>query len=324
MIWVLFGAMLLAAALFVAWPMYRRERRLSAGLAFGVAIVLFLSAGLYARLGVPVPPEAPGSIDDMLASLERRLADEPGNIAGWKLLGRSHGHLGNWNEAVRAYERAAELESRSNPATLADLGEALLNAEPESISGRAGQLFESALALAPANPKALFYGGIAALERGDAALAADRWEALLAQGAPPEVEAILRERVAAWRAAAGGPAQAGPVVEVEVALSPDAAAAVAPDTTVYIIARDPAQPSPPIAAVRRRASELPATVPLGDGDSMIPGRVLSAYHRLEIVARASLSGEPAEQPGDWYGRETVSREASGTAAVEVVIGQRVE
>lgn len=323
MIWILFGAMLLAAALFVAWPLYRRERRLSGGLLAGVAVVLVLSALLYGRLGVPVPPDASASVAEMLASLEQRLVEEPGNLAGWKLLARSQMELGNWDEAVRAYERAVELESSADPQTLADLGEAVLNASPESITGRAGQLFDSALALAPANPKALFYGGIAALERGNEALAADRWEALLAQGPPPEIEAILRDRIAAWRGAEGTAAEPSAVVRVGVALSPDAGAAVGPDATVYIIARDPAQPSPPIAAVRRKVSELPLTVALGDGDSMMPGRRLSSFERLEIVARASLSGQPNEQSGDWYGRQTVSRN-DGAAAVEIVIGQRVD
>ncbi|HZD53493.1 MAG TPA: tetratricopeptide repeat protein, partial [Woeseiaceae bacterium] len=111
MIWLLFGIMLLAAALFVGWPLYRRERRLSAPLIGSVMVVLALSAVLYARVGRPVPPEQPASIDEMMASLEQRLAREPENLDGWKLLGRSHMQLGNYAEAVRAYERAVELES---------------------------------------------------------------------------------------------------------------------------------------------------------------------------------------------------------------------
>lgn len=322
MIWFLFGVMLLAAALFVAWPLWRREQRLSPELTGSVAVVLALSAGLYAYLGTPVPPTT--GIDAMMASLEQRLAERPENLDGWKLLARSHMQLGNYGEAIRAYERAVELESASNPQTLANLGEAVLNGEPESITGRAGELFENALALAPGNPKALFYGGIAALERGDSALAADRWEALLAQSPPPEIEAILRERVAVWRG--GTPdTSAGSVVQVDVSLSADADAAVGPEATVYIIARDPAQPSPPIAAVRRKASELPLTVALGDGDSMIPGRLLSSYERLEIVARASLSGNPMAQSGDWYGQQTVTAGASeGGTGVAILIERRVE
>ena len=320
MIWLLFGVMLLAAVLCVAWPLYRHERRLSPGLLAGVGTVLVVSAAVYSVVGTPVPPETP-DIGEMMASLEARLAEHPDDLDGWKMLGRSFMHLENYPEAVRAFERAVALEGSGNAQTLVSLGEAVLGSDREALAGRAGQLFENAVAVEPGNPRALFYAGMAAAARGDTALAADRWEALLAQSPPPEIQAILRERVAAWRGegseAAGSPGQ--PVVQVGVSLSDDARAAIGPDATVYIIARDPAQPSPPIAAVRRKVSELPLTVALGDADSMIPGRLLSSFESLEIVARASRSGQPMEQAGDWYGQQTIA--AGGT--VQIRIEQKV-
>ena len=321
MIWFLFGAMLLAAALCVAWPLYRQDRRLSAGLVAAVGTVLVVSAAVYSVLGTPVPPETP-DVGEMLASLEARLAEQPDDVDGWKMLGRSYMHLENYPGAVRAFTRAVELEGSANAQTLVSLGEALLGTDREALTGNAGQLFENAVAIAPNDQRALFYAGMAAAARGDTSLAADRWEALLAQSPPPEVRAILEARVAAWRGTgleAEGSA-GSPIVQVDVSLSEDARAAVGPDATVYIIARDPAQPSPPIAAVRRKASELPMTVALGDADSMIPGRLLSSFENLEIVARASLSGQPLEQSGDWYGRQTTA--AGGT--VQIRIEQKVQ
>lgn len=327
MIWLLFGAMLLAAALCIAWPLYRHDRRLSPGLAAGVGTVLVVSAAVYSLVGTPVPPETP-DVGEMLASLEARLAEQPEDVDGWKMLGRSYMHLENYPGAVRAFTRAVELEGSANPQTLVSLGEAMLGTDRDALTGQAGQLFENAVAVAPQDQKALFYAGMAAAARGDTSLAADRWEALLAQSPPPEVQAILEERVAAWRgegAAAGGSTAAGvsagrPVVQVDVSLSDDARAAVGPDATVYIIARDPAQPSPPVAAVRRKASELPLMVAMGDADSMIPGRLLSSFDRLEIVARASLSGQPVAQSGDWYGQQTIT--AGDT--VQIRIEQKVQ
>lgn len=318
MIWFLFGVMLLAAALCVAWPLYRRERRLSSpGLLTGVGTVLVVSAVVYSLVGTPVPPETP-DIGEMMASLEARLAEHPDDLDGWKMLGRSYMHLENYPEAVRAFERAAELEGSNNAQTLVSLGEAVLGTDRNALIGRAGQLFENAAAIGPDNPRALFYAGMAAAARGNTSLAADRWEALLAQSPPPEIEAIIRERIAVWRGAGSGAAAEAPaesVVRVDVSLSDDARAAIGPDATVYIIARDPAQPSPPIAAVRRKASELPLTVPLGDADSMIPGRLLSSFEQVEIVARASLSGQPLAQAGDWYGQQTIA--AGGTVQIRI-------
>ncbi len=321
MIWLLFGVMLLAAALCVAWPLYRHERRLSPALLTGVGTVLLVSSLVYSTVGTPVPPEAP-DVGKMVASLEARLAEHPDDLDGWKMLGRSYLHLEDYPPAVHAFERAVELEGATNAQTLVSLGEAVLGTDGDALTGRAGQLFENAVAIGPDNPRALFYSGMAAAMRGETPLAADRWEALLAQGPPPEIEAILRERIAVWRGEAGDAtagAPAGPVVRVDVSLSDDARAAIGPDATVFIIARDPAQPSPPIAAVRRKASELPLTVALGDGDSMIPGRLLSSFEQVEIVARASLSGEPRATTGDWYGQRTI---AAGDT-VQIRIEQKV-
>ena len=73
------------------------------------------------------------------------------------------------------------------------------------------------------------------------------------------------------------------------------------EATVFIIARDPAQPVPPIAVTRRRLSELPTAVELSDRESMVPGRDLSGFPEIELVARVSRSGQPNQQPGDWFG-----------------------
>ena len=93
------------------------------------------------------------------------------------------------------------------------------------------------------------------------------------------------------------------------------------DATVFIIARDPGQPSPPLAAVRRRVSELPAVIEIGDADAMIPGRVPSGYQSIEILARVSMSGQPIAQPGDWFGQQVI--ETSAAEEVQIVIDSQV-
>ena len=335
MFWLISGVMLAAAALFVAVPLYRREKKLSATSVASVVLVTALSAALYSQIGTPgldsgrgesVAGEAP-DIQQMVNSLAARLQENPEDLAGWKMLGRSYLQLQNFPGAVAAFEKAVEMESAQNGQTLADLGEAVLMTDQSTLLGRAGQLFENALALTPDNPKALFYSGMAAVQRGDNALAAERWEALLATSPPENVQNILRQRIAELRGETQAPVapvaveQPGAVVDVVVSLGSAATQANLPDTTVFIIARDPNQPSPPIAAVRRRLSELPATIAIGDSDAMIPGRVPSGFAKLEIVARVSLSGQPVAQPGDWYGQQQVTTATSDT--VEIVINQQV-
>lgn len=328
MIWIALGLMLLVATLVVAWPMYRRQRRLTPPIVGSVVTILAVSAVVYTQIGTPVPPDMPASIDAMVASLAERLKRNPDDVDGWTMLGRSYTQLQRYEEAEAAFQRAVDLESGGNAQTLADLGEAMLLNEGGRLTERAGQLFDNAVALEPNNPKALFYGGIAAIERGNRALAADRWEALLALSPPPEIRDILQQRVAEWRGATpttqptSEVAPNGAIISARVSLSDEAAAVVAADATVFIIARDPEQPAPPVAVARRKVSELPAVVTLDDGDAMIPGRQLSAFASLEVLARVSMSGEPTAQAGDWYGDGLVT--VAEGAAVDIVIGQQVK
>jgi len=318
--------MLLAGALFVCWPLYRHRQRLTPGLALGAIGVLSLSAILYTAIGSPGTPSGPAgpgalpSIDDMVTSLSERLEKNPEDVEGWKMLGRSYVQMSRFDDAIAAFEQALARGSSTDAEALADLAEAVIMKQEGSTEGRAGDLVESALAAAPGNSKALFYGGMAAIQRNDPSLAADRWEALLSLAPPEEIRPVLQQRIAEWRGAAGGAPPAR--VSVNVTLSEAARASLDDSVTVFIIARDPSRPGPPVAAERRKAGELPATIELTDADAMIPGRGLSQFPRLEIVARASLSGQPAEQPGDWFGSAAI--DVGPNSTVDVEIGERVQ
>lgn len=334
MFWIIIGLMLAVAVLFVALPLYRAEKKLSATTLAAVIVIAAVSATVYSQIGSPgahpaIKQEQLPGVDEMVGTLAARLEENPDDLAGWKLLGRSYMQLGNAPEAVTAFEKAVELESAKDGETLAELGEAVLLSDGRTLNSRAGQLFENALALSPNNPKALFYSGLAAVERGDAELGAERWEALLATSPPPNVADILRQRIAEIRGTEvpltpePAPAQADVASGITASLSLGQAAAAAdlPDSTVFVIVRDPDQPAPPIAAVRRRLAELPDTVTIGDSDAMIPGRVPSAFARLEIIARVSLTGQPMAQSGDWFG--SVIIDTASTRAVDISINEQV-
>ncbi len=331
-LWLFISAMCLVATLFVAWPLYRRQQRLSFLIAGCVAVIVAISLGLYAFQGRPGLPSGAGSdeapdIEAMVSSLATRLENDPDDLNGWKMLGRSYMTLQNFAAAVDAYERAVEIEESQVAQTLVDLGAALLARDNTGIQGRTSALFESALALDPNNPNALFYGGIAALNRGDTDLAASRWEILLGLNPPEEIRGILEQRVAEWRGqplpAAQAPqaAQPGPVVSVDITVAAAISGSLPADASVFIIARDPAQPSPPIAVTRRQLSELPAVVTLGDSESMIPGRNLSGFAEFEVIARVSVSGQPIAQSGDWFATAIV-KPAEGNE-VSLLIEQQV-
>jgi len=346
MLWLALGVMSFAGVVFAVWPFLRENSRNFTVVAGAVLFVVVSSAGLYAKLGSPgVQNErlthggGPGAdMLEVVKGLAKRLEDNPDDVGGWRMLGRSYMSLNDHRQAVAAFERVVELEGGQNAQGLVELGEAVIAAEGgQTMPPRAISLFENALAVQPNSQAALFWSGLGAFNRGDTDAAADRWERLLATNPPPEIRDVIQQRVAEWRGEAPPatasteqpqPAQATPepapaplaegaIVSANIALSDAARSALPQDAIVFVIARDPAQPSPPIAVTRRRLAELPAVVHLGDQESMVPGRELSGFEEFELVARVSLTGQPVSQPGDWFGSVIVKPAENGSIALSI-------
>jgi cytochrome c-type biogenesis protein CcmH len=341
--WIIAILLCLAAIGFAIWPLWRNTQRLTPLVASVIVFTVALSAALYDRVGSPGVPsgrsgamagneDLPG-MNEAIASLEERLAKNPDDIPGWKMLGRTHMTMNNFDGAIAAFEQAMELENGQVPQTLVDLALAIANSEGAALqAGRAVDLFDSALKLDPNNQPALFYSGMAAARRGETDKAATLWERLLTLNPPDEVRGILEQNIAEWRgeappAASGAMAPVAAdvpddaVVSARVSLSAAATAAITANANVFIIARDPAAPSPPIAVARRTVSELPAVVSLTDAQSMVEGRNLSAFAEVEILARVSLSGGPAASSGDWFGSMLVR--PAENKSVSLTIDQQV-
>lgn len=328
MLWALLALMCLVAIAFAIWPLlkYLPRRTLLAGIS--IVFITASAAGLYNAVGSPHATSGASQMPDvnqMVTSLAERLQGQPDDVKGWKMLGRSYMTMGNYDEAARAFDRAVQLESAQNAQTLVALGIALTEGNGRQITSQAVSVFENALRLEPNNPEALFWGGLGAFNSGNSALAADRWELLLETNPPAEVRNIVHQRIAEWRGEVLPADAAAPppiVVTAKVSLSDEAKAALPKDASIFIIARDPAQPSPPIAVTRRSLSELPLLVELGDRESMIPGRNLSAFVEFEMVARVSVSGNPAARSGDWFASSLVRPAES--RQVELSIDEQVQ
>ena len=345
--WTILIVLCLLAVAFAAWPLYRESHRLTPGVATVIVFVVAMSAIMYDQIGSPGVPsgrsgagvggsdaELPG-MDEAVASLRQRLEANPEDIAGWKMLGRTQMAMQDFVGAVETYEHTMQLEEGKDAQTLVDLAVALLNRDGTAIEGRPETLLDNALALDPNNPAALFYSGFAAANRGDTETAAARWELLLGLNPPDNIRGILEQRLAEWRGeampaqpamppAAAAATESVPddaVISATVSLSAEALAAITTDANVFVIARDPAAPSPPIAVSRHRLSELPMLVSLTDAQSMVAGRNLSAFAEIELLARVSLSGSPAAASGDWFGSMIV-RPAQNNS-VSLTISQQV-
>jgi cytochrome c-type biogenesis protein CcmH len=329
------------AAAVVAVPLIRDKKNRLVGAVAALAMA-GAAAGLYplwsnwdwhapaqAQAMTPAP-----EVVAMVAKLETHLREDPSDLAGWLMLGRSYLALQRMDDAVNAYDRAHRLDAKSVEASLG-LGEAISLRAGGQISPPAMQLFEDALNLAPNNPKALLYGGFAAATRGDNALARSRWQALKELHPPPQIEQMLDARIASLGPAAesgtnalaagtsaSSEGSAAPLVTVNIHIAPALKSRLKPETPLFVFAREPDAKGPPLAAKRLTSDAIGTQVLLSAADSMMPGRVLVTGQRVSVTARVSFSGRPVPATGDLYGE--LSYEVGHDGPLDLIIDRVAE
>ncbi|HEY6641204.1 c-type cytochrome biogenesis protein CcmI/CycH [Povalibacter sp.] len=343
------AAMLLVTLVWTTLPLWRvrpsvdavatrSERRVSSVVV--VLAVTGLAAGLYAYLSnwdwspdeTAVAQNA--QVDSMLAQLESKLTANPQDLQGWLLLGRSYTSLQQFARAAQAYQRAYDLSKGEDIEAIVGLGEALALLDQSALGGRAGDLFNEALRRAPDHPKALWYGSIAALQAGDLKLGRDRMQAMLAHEPPPQLRTILEQQIQDLNQQLGDAGEggstiaAGPAVaakhsiQVAVSIAPAIQQQLKGPTPLFVLARDPTAPGPPLAVQRRTSADAPLTIELSEADAMMPTRTLASASRVQVVARLSLSGAPQERSGDFYG-EADYEFGKDTGTLRIVIDRTV-
>ncbi len=308
----------LAAILLVSVPLLRGKTTAPWAALASVIVLLAGSVALYATWSNWTWPteRAAQSPAEMVAKLARRLEREPDDLAGWLQLARSYVVMGQPSLALRAYGRADHLAGGKNAEALIGIAEILTVQDDKALTGAAGDLFERALAIDPKAGKALFFGAVAAMRRGELPVARERFATLLSLDPPAEVRPLIEQQVAALdRAIAAGPASGDAAVRVTVKLAPGMAA-TAGDAPLFVFVRDPASQGPPLA-VKRIAAKFPLQVELTAADAMMPSRAIAAGKRVLVVARISRTGRPEAASGDPFGE--VSYDVGRDAMREIVI-----
>jgi cytochrome c-type biogenesis protein CcmH len=336
-----------------------------------------LALGIYLYLGAPEHLGAFGpsagqattaghggtdvDMKDLLARLEKRLAEQPDDPQGWAVLARTYIAMDRFPDAASALEKLRALVG-DEPEVLVSLADVTAMAQGGSMAGKPVELIKLALAKQPDNPIALWLAGNAAAEAKNWQEALDYWRATLKHAEPgSDSEAELKERIAAAESKLGGapgpapaspapaatpapaavaapsagaapaaPAAAAPVapppapgLKVQVTLAPALAERVKSDDVVFVYARAPAGPPMPVAAVRLTAGQLPLTVTLDDSTRVVPGVQLSQFPEVRVEARVAKGGDAAARPGDLRG-EAGGVKTGAAEAVMVVIDRVVE
>lgn len=290
------------------------------------------------------------SVEDMVVMLANKLKDNPGDQRGWFLLAKTYMALKKYNDAYKTYEKLLILTGE-DPAVLVSMADSLAMTRGGKMSGEPEKLLRRALKISSDNVTALWLIGIAEKEKGNHAQALKYWSKLYPL-ISDDVEA--KETVAKMIESVGGNVEANEsehnhdssvssetmasiaaeiqastsgkeikAIKVTVNLSAEILNQADSNDIVFIYAKALQGPPMPLAAYKKKVSELPITVILDDSMAMMPTMKISAFKQVLVGARISKSGQPGKQAGDLMSDE-VTVDLNNIQPVKLTINTLVE
>lgn len=269
-----------------------------------------------------------------LEALIARLSNNPEDIEGWIMLGRTYTAMERYTEASNTYAKLVELIP-NNPQILSDYARVLGLRNQGTLAGKPTELLYEALRIDPEYPPALALAGHAEFEQEKYNEASAHWEKLLATipSDSPLAKSVKDSIAEAKLLASSGKGNASdqhiaaneavvekkdiqPVnntsatepiktialsVSGQVNIQPELVSKLMPSDTLFIYARASTGPKMPLAILRLKASDLPATFTLTDDMAMMPTMKMSSFPEIVIEARISKSGQAVPSSGDLQG-----------------------
>lgn len=279
-------------------------------------------------------PPSHTEIKSVVDNLIARLKENPADIEGWVMLGRTYAIMGQFNEASATYAKLIEMIPDSAQ-LLSDYADVLAMTNNGSLVGKPAELINKALEIDPDYPKALALAGTIEFEQKNYEQAATFWEKLLrvipsdSQLAKSVSDSIAEAKSLATK----GEERANPMQLAQnsnvgtdlpaetkqqslsdksdstkatnitgiVTLSPTLVDKVSQNDTLFVFARAKTGPKMPLAILRLTAKDLPATFSLDDNMAMTPTMKMSSFPEVVIGARITKSGQAVPASGDLEG-----------------------
>ncbi len=285
--------------------------------------------------------QSAGSMEDLVVKLAKRMENEPENIEGWKMLGRSYISLGRIQEALQTYEKALNLD-KQDVDLLMGYATTLAMSRDNQFQGMPAELINMAYQIEPGNPNVLWLKGNIHYQAGEFLQAINIWEQVMAKLQPGSEEAMTvaeylkdaRSKLpagtvipAAPQASAAptstttteaGKGSAAEAIQVTVTLDPALQSKIQGDEILFVFARALNGPRVPLAVVRKTAKDLPITLVMDDSMAMAPQFSLSKYPQVVVEARITKSGKPSASSGDFEGKVSPVKPGQ-TETIQVII-----
>ncbi|MBZ6396530.1 MULTISPECIES: c-type cytochrome biogenesis protein CcmI [Pantoea] len=233
--------------------------------------------------------------------LRSALQSQPDNLNDWTMLGRLGMVLNNASIASQAFERALQL-APNDPGLKQDYAEVLTRSSDPQDNRQAALLLHELLKADRHNLRTLGLLAFNAFEQQQYDQAIDAWQTLLTLlPANDERRVMIARSIEQAKTAAG---QQSSQLALSISLMPQAEKILPQGGVLYISVTDGVSPVP-VAVKRLPLSHFPLSLTLDDSNAMMPDRLLSAQHQLQVRARISRDGSANARSGDWFGLSAV-------------------
>lgn len=241
------------------------------------------------------------ALQRLVGQLKQRLEENPSTQDYWVLLGRTQLELSDFVGATDSFRQLLTLRPNDSTA-LSHYAQALYLSSEREITPEVQKAIDATLAVDPHQPTVLGLLGIHYYHHQQWQLALDHWQRLLAVLQPGSPNAnMIASAVEELKRKLGAEIAPAPAVSLYVSLAEGLDAKA--DTPVFVFARAvDSDMKMPVAVVKMKAADLPATVVLDDSTSMTPSIKLSSFDAVEVIARVAKSGVANVSKGDLQGR----------------------
>ncbi len=270
---------------------------------FLIDYLWFHEIPIEARTSMAAAESSAPDMESAIKQLEQKLADNPNDLEGQLLYGRSMMSLQRYEKAVGAYQQANQL-SPNDPNILTELAESIaFRNNTGSFLGEPEVYLQQAIKLDPQHQKAMWLQGIVFYETQQFEQAESIWTELLGLVQNDNIKTTITKQINQARMALNKPpltveqdSSASYFVVID-ATEEIKALDFGPNARLFVFAKQLNGPPMPIAAFPYSAPfAWPLSVTLTDQHSLNPERRLSTFERVTLSAKLSLSGvaTPAE------------------------------
>ena len=292
----------------------------------GVMMLVLVSLGFYLKTGglqqvmgwqrvqnelpalraqVMDPQARPLSMEQLARlalGIRSQLQTDPARLDNWKMLGRLGMVLNNAAMASQAFRHALQLAPGDLDAKISYADVLTRSNDPQD--NREALLMLKPMAVQYAtNLQVLGLLAFNAYNQQDYAQAIESWNKMLSLLPAGDHRVTMIQRSIEQAKSESG--RDNSHLALTITLSSEAEKMLPKDGVLYISVSDGIS-QVPVAVKKIPLSHFPLSITLDDSTAMMPDRLLSAQHQVQVRVRISRDGSAYPSPGDWYGLSEIT------------------